>query len=301
MNNDSTEIWNYERNTKTLKKETVLGERYIKWAYHRSVSSWISDFAFRWPLTSKLYGAYLSSGFSRHKIQPAIEQLEIDESEFLEPTSSFDSFNDFFIRKLKPECRPFNQDPKVLVSPADCRILAYQRLESSTLIPVKGIKYTIDELLQQSAEEFNNGSLLVLRLCPADYHRFHFPCDGRISESRRINGVYHSVNPVVVALNVNVFCENKRQYTMIENPIFGRFAMVEVGAWGVARIVDTFKGDEPKKMDEKGYFMFGGSTIILVFQEDRLRISPDLTENSSSGYETLVKVGEEIGKIEDGC
>jgi phosphatidylserine decarboxylase len=302
MARELSEILYYRRGAKSLEKEIVLGEGLIKWAYqNRNHQSMVSALIFRSSMLSRLYGIYVASMFSRRKIRHAVEELNIDETEFLEPTESFKSFNAFFIRKLKTECRPYDPNPDKVVSPADNRLFVYAKATGDKIIPVKGVQYSINDLLQNNTEEFHHGVLFVMRLCPADYHRFHFPIDGQIGETREIAGYYHSVNPFALATGTNIFCQNKRIITIIENEIFGKVAMIEIGAFGVGSIAQTYSGRNVKKMQEKGYFKFGGSTIVLIFQKDKLAPSVDLIQSSETGYETLVKAGETIGVFNPKC
>ena len=249
---------------------------------------------FRNSVFSSFLGMYSDTSLSRRHIRGTVEKLKIDPAEFLEPVESFRTFNDFFIRRLKPERRPFDPSPKTLASPADGRILVYPQVLNNTLIPVKGKHFSIAALLQQDAADFNNCSLMIVRLCPADYHRFHFPCDAKIISTKKYPGTYHSVNPIALAANINVFCHNKRILTLLHNDFFGKIAMIEIGAFGVGGIVQTYEKNNVSKCQEKGYFKFGGSTIILIFQKDRVLFSPDLVENSVTGYETFVRMGETV-------
>jgi len=147
------------------------------------------------------------------------------------------------------------------------------------------------------AAGYAGGSLAVVRLCPADYHRFHFPCDARVIAQHRIPGRYHSVNTLVVAMGVDVFSENERQVTLLENEQLGEFALVEVGAFGVGSIVQTFTGVEVHKGEEKGYFQYGGSNIVLLFRRERVEFCPDLVAHSAEGIETFLRAGELLAKM----
>ena len=225
-----------------------------------------------------------------------IINLQIDENEFLEVSGSFKSFNSFFTRKLNADARPFSVDKKIIVSPADGRALVYPNATKNSLIEIKGMKDTVTNFVGQTplGREFDECSVIVVRLCPADYHRYHFPCDGAVSKAGACAGAYHSVNPFALDVEENIFCKNKREYTICTND-HGKFIMAEVGAFGVAGIIQTYKNDRFSKMDEKGYFKFGGSTVVLVFPKGMVKFSDDLIKQSAAGYETLLHVGEEIG------
>ncbi len=290
-----TTVQFYKRGDKELHTEVVLGGDLITWAYLGPVDFIMIPLISKSAILSKLLGFYMDSPFSRKRIRKVISHLDIDESEFLDTVDDYNSFNDFFVRKLKPESRQYDTDSKVLVSPADCRLLVYPTLTYDKIIPVKGVDFSINSLLMKDAPEFIDGSAAVLRLNPSDYHRFHFPCDGEIINSERISGTFHSVNPVVLDAGIEVFTRNKRCCTTLGNKLFGNISLIEVGAFGVGEIVETYSGRTVTKMQEKGYFKFGGSSIVLLFEKNKIQFSSDLIENSLNGYETLVKVGETIG------
>ena len=295
----NTPILVIDRDTGTEFEEVILGEGYIRWAYQDSTSSLVERLLFRSKLFSKIMGFWYDSPLSRGKIAPAIKALAIDESEFLKPRSSYRTFNDFFIRHLKPEARPYSKDDRDIVSPADGRVLVFPRLDEDTFVPVKGFPFSIHKMLPGLSDRYVNGALAIIRLCPADYHRYHFPCAGRISDSKDIDGALHSVNPIALGSGPDVFGENKRSYTLIETEAAGTVCFVEVGAFGVGSIVDTVSSDLVNKMDEKGYFKFGGSTVVLVFEQGKIDFSQDLIDNSALGKETLVKVGQTIAKVSE--
>lgn len=278
-------------------EEKVLGEKWIRWAYQDAGSSLIEKCLFRSALISKIMGAYYDSSLSKGKIDPTIKELDIDESEFAAPKDSYQSFNDFFIRHLKPQARPFKTDPTLILSPADGRVLVFPKLDGTDFAPIKGYPFSIEKMLPGLHERFVGGALAIVRLCPADYHRYHFPCDGHIIHSLDIDGALHSVNPIALGAGPDVFGENKRSLTLIETEKAGTIAFVEVGAFGVGAIVNTKTCGPVKAMDEKGYFKFGGSTTVLVFEPGKIQFSTDLIANSAEGKETLIKVGEELASV----
>ncbi|MCW9034556.1 MAG: archaetidylserine decarboxylase [Rhodospirillales bacterium] len=283
-----------DRETKEQFEEKVLGEKWIRWAYQNSKSSFLERVLFRSSIISKLMGAWFDSPFSKGKIDTAINDLSIDENEFAAPKESFRSFNEFFIRHLNTQARPFSTDEKTIVSPADGRVLVFPKLDEDTFVPVKGYPFSIQKMLPGISDRYTNGALAIIRLCPADYHRYHFPCAGKITQSRDISGALHSVNPIALGSGPDVFGENKRTYTLIETKQIGTMCFVEVGAFGVGSIVNTCTEGDVEKMDEKGYFKFGGSTVVVVFEPGQIQFSEDLVVNSAAGRETLVKVGQPL-------
>ena len=138
--------------------------------------------------------------------------------------------------------------------------------------------------------------MAIARLCPSDYHRFHFPCDGIPAKPRLINGLLYSVNPIALKKNVSILSENKRMITEIETDHFGTVLYIEIGATSVGSIRQTYTPDlKVKKGDEKGYFEFGGSCIALLFEKGRVTFDADLTANTQKGIETKANFGETLG------
>lgn len=290
----------FDRQSGQRCQETVLGDGLIRWAYGTLSGRCVAPLLFGNRFLSRLLGMYFDSRHSRRRILPTIDQLGIVAAEFRDAPESFTSFNDFFTRHLKPSARPYSRDERDFLCPADGRVLLYPDVDAHTQIRVKGIDGNLSGLFAQSAPCFAGGSVLVVRLCPADYHRYHFPCSGQVVARRRIGGALHSVNPLALAAVPGVFCRNKRAITIIRSPRFGRIAFCEVGAFGVAAIHDTYRGDQVTRMQEKGYFAFGGSTVVVVCEPGAVEWHADLLQQSAQGVETLVRVGESIGRCTDG-
>ena len=132
-------------------------------------------------------------------------------------------------------------------------------------------------------------------LCPTDYHRYHFPIDGFVKNDIKIQGDYLSVSPYAVKQNIDIYFNNKRSYSEMDTDNTGTVVMAEIGATMVGSIIQTFEENSPiKKGEEKGYFEFGGSTVILFFEKDKISIDEDILENSKKGFETQVFMGEKI-------
>ena len=282
----------------------MLGDRWLRLAYQSPMRSVFRALLFRRLWASRLLGWYCDSRWSRGKIGKAIQELGIDEGEFDGSVDSFRSFNDFFSRRLRQGCRPFEADPGVLCSPADCRMLLFPALNGDECVPVKGRPFNVAGLLADpvgAAGAFRGGSVVVARLCPADYHRFHYPADGTVLRTWSVSGRADSVNPIALSLGLPVFTENVRHVSLLDLEQFGTAAFVEVGAFGVARIVRTHQGRAFRKMDERGYFAFGGSTVVMVLGAGQLQPAEDLVANTAAGHETLVRVGETIGHARGGA
>ena len=236
----------------------------------------------------------MKSRLSRCLIAPFIRKYKVDASEF--EKQNFNTFNDFFTRKLKKEARPIIQDSKKLVFPADARYLAYQKIDQ---IHAKGKTFSLHELLKDSdlAARYIGGSMLIARLCPVDYHRFHFPSDGVPSSAKLISGHLFSVSPLALKKRLSILWENKRMLTTFETENFGKIAYLEIGATNVGSIRQTYTPFKTvKKGDEKGFFEFGGSCVILLFEPDTIIFDSDLIQNTQNGLETYAKMGESFLK-----
>lgn len=250
-------------------------------------------------MTHKMGKKYSQHASVKH-ILNFIKYHNINQDDILEDLSTFKTFNEFFYRKLKPGVRPIAQpnNESVCVCPADCRLLVYQTLDDSQKIWVKGDQFTLLNLTksEELAMQFNHGSIAICRLAPQDYHRFHFPVSGVVSDIKYIDGDYFTVNPVAVRSELDVFTENKRAYIEIRTPTFGKVLYVAVGATMVGSIEFTVeKGQQVSKGDEAGFFAFGGSTILVLFQPLTVNFSRDLVNNSVKPLETLVRMGQELG------
>jgi phosphatidylserine decarboxylase len=163
---------------------------------------------------------------------------------------------------------------------------------------IKGQSFDLAAFLDDTAyaHRFNTGSMVIARLCPTDYHRFHFPCDGRADTPRLINGPLYSVSPLALRRRLSILSENKRVITEIESEQFGTVLYVEIGATAVGTIRQTFRPDSAvQKGQEKGFFQFGGSCIVLLFEENRIAFDADLVANTEKGFETLANFGESLG------
>lgn len=292
---DQQAIQFIDRETGVVQTEKVAGEKWLVWLYNNPVGEATLWALVKRKIVSSIYGDMMDSPSSAEKIEPFVAEFGIDLS--IAQKQHFDSFNDFFTRKLKAEARPVDTASGIVVSPADGKVLAWQNVSDADFI-VKGYRFDVFSFLENDAlaEKFKNGSLIVIRLAPNDYHRFHFPVGGHVSEVVRIDGDYFSVNPIALKKMAEIFILNKREYVVINNVEFGNVVMAEVGATMVGSIIQTYESDTVIKGDEKGYFEFGGSTVVLLFEKGRIVIDEDLLENTAEGFETRVEMGEGIGR-----
>ncbi|KAJ1923303.1 phosphatidylserine decarboxylase [Tieghemiomyces parasiticus] len=294
---------------------------------------------------------------SARQIKSFIQFHHLSVDEILDPLSSFRTFNEFFYRKLKPSARPnpAPDNPRVALSPADCRMMVFPTIDEATRLWIKGRNFNLTRLLGNFAglaDRFHGGRLAICRLAPQDYHRFHIPVDGVMvdrfqldapawkgsvahteagadvtvdpfqprppppgqadanhltrlpvpAEAREVTfpylvpGDYYTVNPMAIRSALDVYGENVRVLSLMDSPQFGLVAMVAVGAMMVGSVVITSEvGRTYSRMDEHGYFKFGGSTIILLFEKDRMDFDDDLLNNSQIPIETYLKMGATIG------
>jgi len=284
------------RATHNLDTEKIAGEFWLRWLYGNPTGEMTLEALVKRKFISDWYGKFMDKPSSVEKIAPFVKEFGINMNEVAD--TNFNSFNDFFIRKLKPSARPVDTSLMAIVSPGDGKLLAYPDISNANFI-IKGVKFNLYGFLQDStlANEFSGASMYILRLCPTDYHRFHFPLSAEVLYSKKIDGSYYSVSPIALREKIKLMTENKREYTVMKNSYVGKFIMAEVGATMVGSIIQTYKKQIVCKGAEKGYFKFGGSTIVLLFKHGSVTIDKDLIENTAKGYETAVKMGEHIGEI----
>ncbi|WP_294394566.1 phosphatidylserine decarboxylase [uncultured Clostridium sp.] len=288
----------YDRNSKSYEEELIAGKKYIEWTYESPAGKKITELIAKRKVFSKLYGMYCDTKHSAKKIPSFVKDFNIDMNLAQKKTNEFKSFNDFFVRKLVPEARPIDKNPDILVSPGDGRLTVYENISLDNIVQIKNMTYSLKELINDHsiAEKYSEGVCMILRLCPTDYHRFHFVDSGIPTETHAIKGYYYSVNPIALNSVPKLFCENKREWSILHSDNFGDILTIEVGATCVGSIIQTYIPDKKvNKGDEKGYFKFGGSTTILFFEKDKIKIDSDILEQSKIGFECKVNCGEHIG------
>ncbi|MCD6596767.1 MAG: phosphatidylserine decarboxylase [Bacteroidales bacterium] len=282
-----------ERTSGEIKIEKVEGEKWLIWLYNNPLGELSLHALVKRKFVSALYGRMMDAPRSSEKIAPFVEKYNINLNETQK--QEFNSFNNFFVRKLKPGARDIDTSELVVVSPGEGKILAYEELSIQDFL-VKGNRFNIYTFLNDSslAKNYEHGSLLIIRVTPPDYHRFHFPVSGHISVNTKIPGDYYSVSPLALRKIVEVLCLNKREYVKISTSNFGEIIMSEVGATMVGSIIQTYNGDTAVKGEEKGYFKFGGSTLVLLFEKGEIDIDDDLLLNTMKHLETEIMMGEQI-------
>lgn len=278
--------------------ESVMGDKALRFAYETLAGRTLWPVLFGSKLISSVMGRRYDSPESKKDILKlaAIPGCRAEEAE--KPIEEYSCFNEFFTRHLKPGARPVGDG---FVSPADGRLRLYLNADVDQPFPLKGATRSLREVFSPSTQTLptldSNTSfdIAVIRLAPVDYHRFHFPCDSNIvGETRVIPGKYHSVNPIALVRYPDVYADNERQIVACDSK-YGPYWAVDVGAFGVGTIVQTFKGDFGGKGEERGYFKFGGSTVILVMNAGAVKWDEDIVRNSADGLETRVFCNERIG------
>ena len=296
------EVRYIDRRDGELKTEAIYGERPLRWAYGNPLGRLAQWLLIRRWIVSAWYGRRMDTLSSSLKIKPFIEQYGLDEGEFAESVDDYNSFNEFFYRKLKPGARPIDAANDSVVFPADGRHLAFADITAESNFFVKGQSFDLAIFLGNAdlAKRYEGGSMILSRLCPVDYHRFHFPCEGNPGPPRFINGWLYSVNPIALVTRPSIFWENKRVVTAIESPSLGQVQFVDIGATMVGSIRQTYTpGETVAKGEEKGYFAFGGSSVAVLFEKGRVEFDADLLENTVNGFETYARVSERMGRAHD--
>ena len=245
----------------------------------------------RW--ISRLCGCFLDSGASKPLIRPFVRRHGIDLNEYAR--EEFRSFNDFFSRKIKEDRRPAASDPSALIAPCDGLLSVYP-VSGDTVIPIKQSGYTISSLLGGSSlsGHYQNGICLVFRLCVNHYHRYCYIDNGVKGENVFLPGKLHTVRPIALE-KFPVFTQNCREYTVIKTENFGDIVQMEVGAMLVGKIRNWHGAGTVRRGEEKGMFLYGGSTVILLLEEGRAHLPEELYQATENRIEMPVKMGQRIG------
>ena len=249
---------------------------------------------FSCPFFSKLVGLFLDSSLSKFMIKRFVKKNNIDMS--LYEKDKFNSFNNFFTRKMKKENLNINIDSNVFIAPCNAKLTCYE-IDEKSLFRIKNSYYSVSDLLNGNPiyKDYVGGYMLVFRLCADDYHRYIYMDDGVKEKNVFIPGVLNTVRPIAFE-HFDIFKRNSREYTILHTQHFGDVVQVEVGALLVGKISNLHQEHEFKRGEEKGMFEFGGSTIVVLVKKDVVEIDSDIIENSMEEAETLVTIGSQIGK-----
>ncbi|MBE7067552.1 MAG: phosphatidylserine decarboxylase [Ruminococcaceae bacterium] len=282
----------YKDRQGNLIEQTTGQDRFLHNLYTRKAGRIVIKVMTR-PFLSKIAGFYLSRSISKIHIKRFVKKQKINMDDYM--PQKYTSYNDFFTRPIKPERRPVDMNTNVLISPADGKVTVY-KIGENTPFEIKNSRYTVESILRDKelAAKYTGGWCVVVRLSVDNYHRYCYIDDGIVVGNRYIKGILHTVNPIATAI-ADVYKENSREYTVIQTKNFGTVTQIEVGATMVGRIVNYPVTGPVTKGQEKGKFEFGGSTVVLLLQQDAAAISDDIIQNTLEGHETLVKMGENIG------
>ena len=279
----------YNRQAKSLKEYKESGQGGAKFLYETAIGR-IPLRLLVSPLVSKVGGAYQKSFLSRPSIRPFMKKHSIELPE--EDVKAFRSFNDFFTRPKEVVAQ--SEDPAALLSVADSKLLYYP-ITDDLKVKIKRSIYDLEDILEDKelADSYRGGTCLIFRLCVDDYHRYHFPDNGKVLSVKHIKGQLHTVRSI--SEKYRVYTRNAREVSILETDHLGKVVQVEVGALLVGKIrnrpLETFS-----RMEEKGHFEFGGSTVMLLINKP-IRFDDDIAEMNSKDIETQVRVGEQIGVL----
>lgn len=298
------EIKYYNREKGCVEIEKVYGDAVMKSLYQTFWGKLLLKFITMAPV-SILYGMTQSFGISRQKIPDFIKKFNIQMEDYRPEVDApgyngYSSFNSFFIRRFRAGARTIDSRASHMPAFCEARYFGFSEITDSLTFPIKGKYYGATDFLanEKWSEVFKGGPLMIARLCPVDYHRFHFPDKGNVLEHYKVNGPYHSVNPLAIDVKKNILSTNVREVTILETENFGKIAYIEVGAVCVGKIVQSYVGGDFSRGDEKGYFLFGGSTVVVLGEKGRWLPSEDILKNTKEGMETYIKLGDEVAKGE---
>lgn len=246
------------------------------------------------PFVSRAAGLLLNSKISAPFAYYYADKHGINLYDF--EACEYTSFNDFFTRKIKPGRRSLPADKNALVCPCDGKV-SVRRIAATDMFVIKNSVYSVSSLLRDRklGEKYCGGAAVIIRLTPDDYHRYIYPASGVKSHNRKISGTLNTVRPIINKYE-KVYSENSREYCLIRTEAFGDIVQMEVGALIVGKITNHERGiSDVTRGEEKGYFEFGGSTVILLLEADKVSVCSDLIEATNRGFETKLRQGEIIG------
>lgn len=288
----------FNRYTNRIETEQIYGEGPMRWVYETRLGQMALWLLVRRAFFSHWYGWRMRRIGSRGRICPFIEKYGLDAAEFADDLDAFGSFDAFFSRRLRPEARPIDAGLRGVVFPADGRHLGFQNVDEVEAIYAKGQRFDLAALLggEAAAERYRGGALVCSRLCPVDYHRFHFPVTGMAREARLLNGWLYSVNPVALRRQVKYLWQNKRQCVQIEAGACGVVTLVVIGATNVGSMTFTYpENGYVERGTEAGFFSFGGSFVATLFEPGKIRLAEDLLRETQAGRELYAHMGDLLG------
>lgn len=289
----------YNRYTGKTEREKVMGERALRWIYGTSTGKLALHLLIKRAAVSKVMGWMKDRPSSARCLPQFVQEYGIDMSEAERAVGEYTSFNDFFTRTLKPGARPVCGEGLVAL-PADGRHSGWQDAADMRGAFVKGQSFDLPALLGSAelARKYAHGTVVLSRLCPVDYHRFHFVANGTPEAAVRIPGPLASVSPYCLRRRISWLWTNKRELTVIHSDALGDVLSLAVGATGVGAITQTYApGQHVDKAQEQGYFAFGGSTVMTFFEPGRIQLAEDIAAHSAEYVETYARQGDVMGRV----
>jgi phosphatidylserine decarboxylase len=242
-------------------------------------------------------GAWMNSRLSKPMIKRFVKKNGINLEDFY--SDNFRCFNDCFTRKIKEDRRPIDMDAQAFISPCDALLSAYT-VDENTRLKIKGSIYSVSDLFEscELADKYTGGTCLVFRLCVTHYHRYIYLDNCTKEENHFIKGKLHTVRPIALEA-LPVFKRNCREYTVMHTENFGDITQMEVGAMMVGKILNHHQEGEHKRGEEKGMFLYGGSTVVVFIEKDKVEIDPVYFEATERDEETEVVMGQKLGNKKD--
>lgn len=281
-------IWDKSKNE--YYEEIEYGKRKLEFLYNTIIGRLLLKIIFSSRWFSRLQALYQKSSISKYKIKKFIDRYKIDMKRYKD-VSEYKNFSDFFTRKRNIIN---NSNSNELVSVSDSKVQVFI-INSNLMLNIKNSMYSVKEIIDDDkiVEEFKDGICIVYRLSVDDYHRYMYLDDGTLTNYKKIKGKLHTIRPI--SYKYNSFVKNTREVSIMNTNNFGKVIQIEIGAMLVGKIVNNYN-KEFKKLEEKGFFDYGGSTIVQLFKKDVIKIDEEIIENSKNDIETRVEIGMKIGE-----
>ncbi len=283
-------------------EEPVCAEGLMRFLYGTVPGRMAVWAMFKRAFFSRAFGIWADSKISARGIEKFVLKYGINMDESLRPISAFKCWNDFFTRELLPGARPTAEpgDGEVLSFPCDGRHLLVESVGSRDFFYAKGQRFELGGFLGDAklAERFDGGPMLISRLSPLDYHRYCYPVGGQLCARKRVSGGLCSVSSIALKERLAILWENKRVLELIDSPVFGMCAFVQIGATNVGTIVNFGElGDRAERGAQAGLFKFGGSCIVTLFERGtRVRFDENLARMSARGIECYARSNSFLGR-----
>lgn len=294
--NNKLSIKYFDRKTSSYKIENIFASQFLYWSYNNKLGRLLTKYIISRRIVSKLYGWFAQTSLSKRLIVFIINNnTDTNEHKTL---SSYNSLNSYFTRKLNQSERSIDTSYHSCISPSDGKILAIENIKANKTFQIKRNLFDLNTFLQDNTlvNEFTDGTMVIIRLALSDYHHFSFPVSGFVYKTTNLNGKLYAGGSYSLHNLTPYYIENLRDITLINSDHYGLVAQVEIGAFTVGSIHQTYKPESRiKKGDPKGNFALGGSTIVLLFKKNKLQLDSDIISNSQKSIETKIKLGESFG------